>query len=95
MPSSTADAPTDPPGFNLALTFETVAGAVGERECLVWRDRRLTYAQLAERSRRLASYLHDAGLGVHTERASLAGHESGQDHLALVPLQRQRVPRGR
>ena len=70
--------------FNLALTFETVAAAVGERECLVWRDRRLTYAQLAERARRLASYLHQRGLGVRTERAGLAGHQSGQDHLALA-----------
>jgi len=80
--------PTVPPptsgGFNLARTFETIAGAVGERECLVWRDRRITYAQLAERSRRLASYLHDRGLGIHTERADLAGHRSGQDHVALA-----------
>jgi len=71
-------------GFNLALTFETAAGAVGDRECLVWRDRRITYAQLAERARRLASHLHARGLGVNTERAGLAGHESGQDHLALA-----------
>ncbi len=86
MPASDTD-PTARPGnpeFNLALTFETVAAAIGERECLVWRDRRLTYAQLAERARRLASYLHQRGLGVRAERPGLAGHESGQDHLALA-----------
>ena len=57
-------------------------------------DRRLTYAELAERTRRLANVLRDAGLGVHRERRELAGHESGQDHLGALPLQRQRVPRG-
>jgi non-ribosomal peptide synthetase component F len=64
--------------FNLALVNEVVAAAVPDREVLVWRDRRLTYAQLAERSRRLASYLHSRGLGVRAERSHLAGHESGQ-----------------
>ena len=69
--------------FNLALTQEAVSAAVPERECLVWRDRRFTYRQLTERSRRLASHLHQRGLGVHVERDQLAGHESGQDHLAF------------
>jgi len=69
--------------FNLGLVHETVSGAVPDRECIVWRDRRLTYADVTGRSRRLASYLHRAGLGCRVERAALAGHESGQDHLAL------------
>jgi acyl-CoA synthetase (AMP-forming)/AMP-acid ligase II len=69
--------------FNLALVNETIAAAIPDREVLVWRDRRLTYGQLAERSRRLASYLHGRGLGVRRDRAELAGHESGQDHVAL------------
>ena len=50
----------------------------------MWRDRRLTYADLAERSRRLASYLHGRGLTVRRERAELDGWESGQDHVALA-----------
>jgi fatty-acyl-CoA synthase len=49
----------------------------------VWRERRLTYADLTERSRRLATYLHRAGLGLRKERGELANHESGQDHVAL------------
>jgi acyl-CoA synthetase (AMP-forming)/AMP-acid ligase II len=69
--------------FNLALVNETIAAAIPDREVLIWRDRRITYGQLAERSRRLASYLHSLGLGIHKERADLAGHESGQDHIAL------------
>lgn len=69
--------------FNLALTQEAVSAAIPDREFFVWRDRRLTHAQLTDRSRRLASYLHGRGLGVRTERSELANHESGQDHLAL------------
>ena len=37
------------------------------------------------RARRLAPYLHEHGLGWHTERVDLAGHESkNQAHLALM-----------
>jgi fatty-acyl-CoA synthase len=68
--------------FNLAKAFDTLVESMPDRECLVWRDRRLTYADVAERSRRLASYLHGQGLGVRQEREGLAGHQSGQDHLA-------------
>jgi acyl-CoA synthetase (AMP-forming)/AMP-acid ligase II len=69
--------------FNLALTQEAVSAAVPHREFLIWRNQRFTYGQLTDRSRRLASYLHQCGLGVHVERDQLAGHESGQDHVAL------------
>jgi acyl-CoA synthetase (AMP-forming)/AMP-acid ligase II len=70
--------------FNLARAFDTLVETLADRECIVWKDRRLTYRQVAERSRRLGSYLHARGLGVRTEREHLAGHESGQDHLALA-----------
>ena len=69
--------------FNLAEVNEAIAAAIPDREMMVWRDRRLTYAQVAERSRRLANYLRGRGLGVRRERAELAGWESGQDHVAL------------
>jgi fatty-acyl-CoA synthase len=70
--------------FNLARAFDTLVETLADRECIVWKDRRLTYGQVAERSRRLGSYLHARGLGVRTKREHLAGHESGQDHLALA-----------
>ena len=69
--------------FTMALTHEAVSEALADNEVLVWRDRRLTHRDLAERSRRLATYLHRAGLGVRRERSELANHESGQDHVAL------------
>jgi len=70
--------------FNLATAFDTLVGPLADREAIVWRDRRLTFAQVSERSKRLAAYLHGRGLGVHRQRADLAGWESGQDHLALA-----------
>jgi fatty-acyl-CoA synthase len=69
--------------FNLAELSESIAAAIPDREMVVWRDRRLTYGQVAERSRRLANYLLGRGLGVRRERAQLSGWESGQDHVAL------------
>ncbi len=80
------DAPPTVPieQFNLSKVFDVLVESIGDRECIVWRDRRFSYAQVAERSNRLASYLHDKGLGVRHERNGLAGHESGQDHVALA-----------
>ncbi len=69
--------------FNLAKVFTTVAEAVPDQEVMVWRDRRFTYRQLDERTNRVANVLLDHGITVRTERSELAGHESGQDHVAL------------
>jgi fatty-acyl-CoA synthase len=79
--------PAAPPNavqFNLAKAFDTLVESLADCECIVWRDRRLTYRQVQERSRRLASYLHGRGLTVHQERRELRGWESGQDHVALA-----------
>jgi acyl-CoA synthetase (AMP-forming)/AMP-acid ligase II len=62
---------------------EAIAATRPDDECLVFRDRRLTWAGVTERTRRLANYLHDQGLGCHTERSELANWQSGQDHLAI------------
>ena len=69
--------------FNLGVVNEAVSAAVPDREAIVWRDRRITYGQLAERTRRLANHLLAEGFEVRTDRADLDGWESGQDHLAL------------
>ncbi len=72
-----------PHGFNLSTVFATVAAAVPAQEVLVWRDRRLTYAQMDRRASGIAHLLVQHGLGCHAERDGLAGHESGQDHLGI------------
>lgn len=69
--------------FDLSTVFSTVAAAVPDQTFVVWRDRRLTYAQFDAHVDGFAHFLVSAGLGVHTERAALAGHESGQDHLGI------------
>lgn len=69
--------------FTVSAVIDAVAAAIPDREMIVQGDRRFTYAQIVERSHRLASYLHSRGLGCHTERATLAGHETGQDLLGI------------
>ncbi|CAN5461633.1 acyl-CoA synthetase [soil metagenome] len=69
--------------FNLAEVFAAVAAANPDRDCIVFGERRLTYGQIDERTRRLAQALHGWGLGAHRERSQLAGSESGQSQLAL------------
>jgi len=69
--------------FNLAQLNDAVAQANPERDAIVHGERRYSYADFAERTNRLASYFVAQGLGVRRERAELAGHESGQAHVAL------------
>ncbi len=69
--------------FSVAEVHEAIAATRPDEVCLVFRDQRLTWAQVTERTRRLANHLVGAGLGCHTEREHLQGHESGQDHLAI------------
>ena len=69
--------------FNLAELHEAIAQAIGERECLVWRDCRLSWAEVTQRTRRLANFLLERGLGEVKPRSQLSPWESGQDHLAL------------
>ena len=70
--------------LNLARIHEAIAAAVPDRECLVFRDRRLTWAEIGERTRRFASVLGDAGLGAPRSFASTAPWESAHDHVALL-----------
>ncbi len=71
------------PEFSLAEVLEAIGETRPDAECLVFGDRRLTWADFTERTRRLANHLLDRGLGCHVERSALANHESGQDHLAI------------
>jgi acyl-CoA synthetase (AMP-forming)/AMP-acid ligase II len=69
--------------FTVPGVAKAVAAAIPDRELIIHGDRRYTYAQVIDRSNRLAAYLHSQGLGCHTERDALAGHEVGQDLLGL------------
>ncbi len=69
--------------FNLAVIHEAIAERIGEREAIVFRDRRLSWRELTDRTRRLADLLRSHGLGCRTERSELENWESGQDHVGL------------
>ncbi|SON62871.1 Long-chain-fatty-acid--CoA/3-oxocholest-4-en-26-oate--CoA ligase [Mycobacterium simulans] len=69
--------------FTVPAVAAAVAAAIGERDLVIQGDRHFTYAQIVERSNRLAAYPHSRGLGCHTERSALAGHETGQDLLGI------------
>ena len=69
--------------FTVPAVAGAVAATIGDRELIIQGERRYTYAQIIERSNRLAAYLHSRGLGCHTERSALAGHEVGQDLVGL------------
>src|SRR6201997_4211767 len=71
------------PDHTVPAFADAVTAAIGDRELVAQGDRRFTYAQVTDRSTRLASYLHSRGLGCHTERSLLAGHEVGQDLLGI------------
>ncbi|KRE32134.1 acyl-CoA synthetase [Mycobacterium sp. Soil538] len=72
-----------PNQFTVPGAADAVARVIGDREFIIQGDRRLTYAQIVERSNRFAAFLHAQGLGCHAERAELPGHEVGQDLLGI------------
>ncbi|MBV8862970.1 MAG: acyl-CoA synthetase, partial [Mycobacterium sp.] len=69
--------------FTVPAVAHAVAATIGDRELVIQGERRYTYAEILERSNRLAAYLHSRGLGCHTERSALGGHEVGQDLVGL------------
>lgn len=69
--------------FTVPAVAEAVAATIPNRELVIQGERRYTYVHIIERSNRLAAYLHSHGLGCHTERSALAGHEVGQDLLGI------------
>lgn len=69
--------------FTVGRVHEAIARTRLDQECLVFRDRRLTWSQVTDRTRRLANFLNAQKLGCHTEREFLRPEQSGQDHLAI------------
>ena len=70
--------------WTLPGAIDAVTEVAGDREMIVWTSVRRTYAEVQQRTRRLAACLRDAGLGVHRERAELERWECGQSPIAVV-----------
>ena len=69
--------------LNLPRVHEAIAAAIPDRECLVHRDRRLTWGDVTDRSRRFASGLHERGIGRTARHDDVPGWGSPHDHVAL------------
>ncbi|HEX2286335.1 MAG TPA: acyl-CoA synthetase, partial [Mycobacterium sp.] len=70
--------------WTLGAVLDAVADAVPDRLMTVCGQRRSTFAESADRTRRLANYLAGNGFGTHRERTELHNWECGQDRVALI-----------
>ncbi len=70
--------------WTIGAVIDAIADAVPDREMTVCGTRRSTFAQGADRTRRLANFLARHGLGAHVERDKLHRWECGQDRVALL-----------
>ena len=72
-----------PATIGIAEIHEAIAAKQPDAECLIFRDKRFTWSEITDRTRRLANFFADQGLGCQVERSALPGWETGQDHLAI------------
>ncbi|BCO56554.1 acyl-CoA synthetase [Mycobacterium intracellulare subsp. intracellulare] len=70
--------------WTIGAVLDAIADVIGDRTMTVCADRRSTFAESADRTRRLANFLASKGFGAHRERAELQNWECGQDRVALV-----------
>lgn len=70
--------------WTIGAVVDAIAQTLPEREMTVCGDRRITFAQMAVKTRRFANFLADSGFGAHRERAELDNWECGQDRVALI-----------
>jgi fatty-acyl-CoA synthase len=70
--------------WSLAAAYDVVAAAAPDRDALVWKDTRRSYAEVARRTRSLAAFLQRRGIGLRRERAELERWECGQAPVALL-----------
>jgi 3-oxocholest-4-en-26-oate---CoA ligase len=70
--------------WSLSDTFEVLADAAADRDMLVWKDVRRTYAEVAARARNLAGFFASRGIGARRERSELERWECGQATVALL-----------
>ncbi|MCV7279864.1 acyl-CoA synthetase [Mycolicibacterium flavescens] len=70
--------------WTIGAVLDAIAQAAPDRLMTVCGDRRSTFGESAERTRRLANFLAGQGFGAHRERADLQNWECGQDRVALL-----------
>jgi 3-oxocholest-4-en-26-oate---CoA ligase len=70
--------------WTIGSVFDAIAETVPNRLMTVCGARRSTFAESADRTRKVANFLAANGLGAHRERDSLERWECGQDRVALI-----------
>lgn len=70
--------------WTIGGVVDAIADVIGDRTMIVCGDRRTTYEQMAQRTRRFANFLAGRGFGAHRERDELQNWECGQDRVALI-----------
>ena len=70
--------------WTIGAVLDAIAEVIPGRLMTVCGERRSTFAELADRTRRLANYLSGQGFGAHRERDELENWECGQDRVALI-----------
>src|SRR6516164_3380447 len=70
--------------WTLGTVLDAIAEAVPDRTMTVCGDRRSTFAESADRTRRFANFLAGKGFRAHREREALHRWECGQDRVALI-----------
>ena len=74
----------NPGEWSFVAVHDVLAATVPERDMVVCGKVRRTFGEVAHRTRSIAAFLLERGVGIHTERADLERWESGQDPVALV-----------
>jgi acyl-CoA synthetase (AMP-forming)/AMP-acid ligase II len=70
--------------WSLAAVQDAVCRQIPDRDMLVWEGVRRTHGEIAARSRRLAAFLAERGIGIRRERKELQRWECGQSTVGLI-----------
>src|SRR5690348_8355501 len=70
--------------WSIPGAIDAVTDAVPDREMVVWTSVRRTYATVQERTKALAGFLRDRGIGLQRERGELERWECGQHRVAIL-----------
>jgi 3-oxocholest-4-en-26-oate---CoA ligase len=70
--------------WSLSDTFAVLADAAPDRDLLVWKDTRRTWAEVVTRVRNFAGFLTSRGIGARRERGELERWECGQSTVGLL-----------
>jgi len=70
--------------WTIGAVLDAIAEVAPDRPMTIGADRQSTFAETADRTRRLANFLTGRGFGVYGERETLERWECGQDRVALI-----------